>query len=329
MITKKKVLKILVIVFAIGIVVILAGPRIEVDTRLSPFDLPADLDEYIARSEARYADIVPGAEKLIVWANTASKQKTEYAVVYIHGFSATRQEIAPVCDILAKKIEANLFYTRLRGHGRDEETMSNATANEWMNDVAEALAIAKRLGEKVIIIGNSTGAALAVWAAMHEDLREGIYGLVLISPNFYPANPLVGITLLPWGQQIGKAIMGDYREWKPRNALEEKYWTYRYRMEAIFTMMGLVDIVDHLDLSEIKIPVLVIHSDRDQVISVEKLKARYLEIGSKMKRRVTVNDTQDEWGHILAGDILSPKTTGTVVTHIMDFFKFNDKGTSP
>ena len=76
-----------------------------------------------------------------------------------------------------------------------------------------------------------------------------------------------------------------------------------------------------------KIPVLVIHSDRDRIISVIKLKERYQEIGSNIKRRVTVNNTQDEWGHILAGDILSPETTGTVVTHIMDFFKFNDKGT--
>ncbi len=328
MITKKKVVKILVIFFAIGIIVILAGPRIEVETKLFPVHLPADLDGYIAQSEAQYSNIVAGAEKSIVWANTANKQKTEYVVVFVHGFSATRQEIAPVCDILAKKIEANLFYTRLRGHGRDVEAMSNASANEWMNDVVEALAIAKRLGEKVIIIGNSTGSTLAVWAAMHEDLREGIYGLVLISPNFYPANPIVGISLLPWGQQIGRAMMGDYREWEPRNALEEKYWTYRYRIEVIYTMMGLVDIVDHLDLSEMKIPVLVIHSDRDQVISVEKLKERYQEIGSKIKKRVTVNNTQDEWGHILAGDIISPKTTGTVVTYIMNFFKFNDKGTS-
>lgn len=64
------------------------------------------------------------------------------------------------------------------------------------------------------------------------------------------------------------------------------------------------------------------------VISVEKLKERYQEIGSKRKERVTVNNTQDEWGHILAGDILSPKTTGTVVTHILNFFRSNDEGTS-
>jgi alpha-beta hydrolase superfamily lysophospholipase len=323
--TKKRILMILAIFLSVCIVVFLAGPRIKVDTELYPVHLPADLDEYLARSEARYADIIPGTEKSIVWANAANKQKTKYAIIFVHGFSATRQEIAPACNILAEKIKANLFYTRLRGHGRDVEAMSSATANEWMNDVVEAVAIAKRLGEKVIYIGNSTGATLAVWAALHADLRENIDGLVLISPNFYPANPMVGFTRLPWGLQIGRAVMGDYREWKPRNAMEERYWTYRYRIEVLYNMMGLVDLVEDLNLSEMKIPVLVIHSDRDKVISVKRLKERYQEIGSKMKRRVTVNNTQDEWGHILAGDILSPKTTGTVVTHIMDFFRFHNK----
>jgi esterase/lipase len=136
---------------------------------------------------------------------------------------------------------------------------------------------------------------------------------------------MVGITRWPWGLQIGRTLMGDYREWKPRNAQEERYWTYRYRIEVFYSMMALVDMVDNLNLSQMNIPVLVIHSDRDQVISVEKVKERYQEIGSKRKKRVTVNNTQDEWGHILAGDILSPTTTETVVDLIMDFYGFDEK----
>jgi alpha-beta hydrolase superfamily lysophospholipase len=322
---KKKILLCLVICLSIGVVVFLSGPRVEIDTQLHPVHLPEDLDGYLTQSEAQYPDIVLGAEKTIVWADESKKQKTEYAIAYIHGFSATRQEIAPVCDILAGKIGANLFYARLRGHGREGEAMGRATANEWMNDMVEALAIAKRLGEKVLVVGNSTGATLAVWAAMQADLRDSISGLVLISPNFYPANPMVGITRWPWGLQIGSALMGDFREWKPRNAHEEKYWTYRYRIDVFYSMMALVDLVDRLDLSQIKVPVLVIHSDRDQVISVERVKERYQEIGSQRKRIVTVNNTQDEWGHILAGDILSPATTETVVTFIMDFYGFHDR----
>jgi pimeloyl-ACP methyl ester carboxylesterase len=164
--TKKKILVCLIICFLIGAIVFLSGPRVEIDTQLYPVHLPEDLDGYLTQSEAQYADIVLGAEKTIIWADESKKQKTDYAIVYIHGFSATRQEIAPVCDILAKQIGANLFYARLRGHGRGAEAMGRATANEWMNDMVEALVIANRLGEKVLVIGNSTGATLAVWAAM-------------------------------------------------------------------------------------------------------------------------------------------------------------------
>jgi hypothetical protein len=37
---------------------------------------------------------VPGAEKKIIWAGEAA-QKTPLSIVYLHGFSATRQERAP------------------------------------------------------------------------------------------------------------------------------------------------------------------------------------------------------------------------------------------
>ncbi len=319
--TKTKRLAIMFItLLAIGIIVFLAGPRLKVETALDPVDLPADLDAYLTGSEARHPDIVPGAEKAIIWAHPSVKGKTRYALVFLHGFSATRREISPVCDIVAQKLEANLFYARLRGHGRGTEPMGKATANQWMNDTVEALAIAKRLGEKVVLIGNSTGSTLAVWAATHADLGGDIHGLVLISPNFSPANPMAGIARLPWGQEIGRAVMGNYREWEPRNALEAKYWTHRYRIEVLFSMMGLVHVVDGLDLGRLQVPVMVIHSDRDQVISVKKLKARYREIGSTWKRIVTINDTRDEWGHILAGDIISPETTAAAATHIMNFF---------
>ena len=320
--TKRKTIRLLVL-FVLGcLIVFFLGPRVSVDQTIRDVDLPENLDDYLLKSESRFSDIVPGAEKVIVWADRDQKQKTEFAIVFLHGFSATRQEIAPTCDILAAKIGANLFYTRLGGHGRGGEAMGRARANEWLNDVAEAVAIGRRLGDKIILIGSSTGSTLAVWAAMHEGLQQGIQGLVLMSPNFYPANPMSGVALIPWGKQIGQAIMGDIREWKPVNELQAKYWTHRYPSDVVFSMMGLVDLVEGLDLRNMTIPVLVLHSDRDKVISVERVKERYEEIGSSRKQRVTVNNTEDVFGHILCGDILSPKTTDLVVEHIMTFFDF-------
>lgn len=80
-------------------IALLAGPRVDFDTTLEPVQLPADLDAYLAQSEAQFDDIVPGAEKTIVWSGEPG-QKTPLSVIYLHGFSATRQEIAPLPEEL-------------------------------------------------------------------------------------------------------------------------------------------------------------------------------------------------------------------------------------
>ena len=81
-------------------------------------DLPDDLDAYLKQTEARFTDLRPNNEKLIVWADPSKKAKTPLSIIYLHGFSACRLEVAPLCDIVAHDLGANLFYTRLSGHGR-------------------------------------------------------------------------------------------------------------------------------------------------------------------------------------------------------------------
>ena len=161
------------------------GPRIGLDENIRQPSLPADLVRYLNEGESRLGDITPGTEKAIVWANKDERGPTAYAIVYLHGFSASRQEIAPVCDIVAEALGANLFYTRLRGHGRSSDAMAGLSVNELLNDAVEALEIGKRLGNEVVLIGTSTGGALATWLAASEKSGR-IAALVLLSPNFGP-----------------------------------------------------------------------------------------------------------------------------------------------
>jgi hypothetical protein len=77
---------------AIGFVMIfLAGPRTKIDLQLKTISLPEDIDRFLAQSEAKFHDIVPGAEKIVLWAN-ATKTKTPLSIVYLHGFSATHKK---------------------------------------------------------------------------------------------------------------------------------------------------------------------------------------------------------------------------------------------
>ena len=137
-----------------------------------PAAIGNDIDGYLAKREANYSDIKPGAQKQMIWLDPATKSKSPYSVVYIHGFSASLAEVRPVPDLVAKEIGANLFYTRLTGHGRTGDAMAEAKVNDWYNDVAEALAIGRATGGKVIVIATSTGGTLATWAATQPKLMK-------------------------------------------------------------------------------------------------------------------------------------------------------------
>jgi esterase/lipase len=300
--------------------IIAFGPRVKVDTNLPQIEIPADVEMYVKNSEAKYADITPGAEKIIVWHNPAKKDKTPLSVVYLHGFSATRQEVAPLCDIVAKKLGANLFYTRLRGHGRPADALKGVTVNDWLVDTAEAIEIGKRIGDKVIIVSTSTGGTLTAWYGLTQK-TDRIHAAVMISPNFYPARSEARIMTWPWGKQLAHLIIGEYRTWKPQSDRQAKYWSWKQPTEVTVTMMGLVDMVKDLNFQTFSLPLLMILSPKDKVISYPLAKQRFSEASSVKKKLVEVSDSVDTSQHVIAGDILSPNTTERVASDIVSFIK--------
>ncbi|MBF7729927.1 alpha/beta hydrolase [Pseudomonas sp. N040] len=295
----------------------LAGPRTSVDYRPYAGQLPSDLTAYLQQAEAAYPDITPGAEKTIRWASAEHRQ-TNLAIVYLHGFSATRQETAPLCDDLARSLGANLFYTRLSGHGRSNAALGEARAGQWLNDAEEALAIGKRLGRKVIIIGTSTGGTLATWlAATHND--PAILAYVLISPNFAPRDPAAQLLNWPWAKYFVPLLLGEERRWTPLNAEQARYWNHRYPSKVLLPMMALVQTVNAQPLEQVRTPLLLIHAADDQVVSATAASAAFARFGSAHKRRVELQHSQDPSHHVLAGRILAPADTARVAQLIKQF----------
>lgn len=305
------------VVFIIFVLVFLSGPRVDIDTRIDPVSLPENLDKYIAESESRFDDIVPGTEKVIFWAR-GKGVRTPFSVVYFHGFSASRKETAPLADIIAQKLCANLFYTRFTGHGRSPKAMLDGSVNAWLNDGVQALTIGQRIGEKVIVMGTSTGGTIAAWLAT-QPAAGNVAAFILISPNFGPANSMAKILLLPWGGNIAELLIGRERAFKPDNPGHEKYWTCRYPTRALLPMMGLVRLAACADLSRIKAPVLVIYSPSDRVVNPALTETAFKKISAARKLLVPYTGSSDPDQHVLAGDILSPGSTQALGTMISDF----------
>lgn len=283
-----------------------------------PPTLPDDLDAYLAAQEARYADVAAYAKKTICWADAARKQRTPLAVVYLHGFSANRQETAPLADLVAARLGANLFYTRLTGHGRPSHALGDATVEEWLADTVEAMEIARRLGEKIVVIAVSTGATLATWFAAHDQSND-VLAHVLLSPNFMPAKRMAKFVTFPFSRRIIPLLFGKTWRWKPANALHAQYWSGDYPMTANITMMQLVRLVRKADVERIHTPALFFLSPHDQVVNPAETEKMFARFGSKIKQKIYVTDSQDARGHVLAGDVFSPATTPKIASQIVNF----------
>ncbi|WP_419912376.1 alpha/beta hydrolase [Hoeflea sp.] len=310
----------IVVLIILGAIVFYLGPRTEVSTSISfdPAAIGEDVEAYLARQEARFDDIRPGLNKQVVWAYPASRAKTPISLVYIHGFSASPGEIRPVMDIVAEDIGANLYYTRLVGHGRTGDAMAEATVDGWVNDVAEAIAIGRRLGERVILVGTSTGGTLTTWAATQPDLSADVAGIVNISPNYGIQAAGAGLLTIPWARQILGIVAGERRSFEPKNDLQRQNWTHEYPSEAVLPMAELVKLVQNADFSKITIPILFIFSENDTVVRPEMTKSVAGQWGADSEI-VIINDSEDKDHHVLAGDAISPGTTQRTVDIIEDW----------
>ncbi len=278
--------RIAVMFLGLVILIVLAallGPRVAVETkiRFDPSRIGDDPQAYLIREEAKLPDIRDGLEKEIIWANPMIHAKTPLAVVYIHGFSASKEETRPLADKVAEELDANLFYTRLTGHGQGGPAMAEGNVNAWINDYEEALAIGRSIGDKVIVIATSTGASLATWAASQPDASRDVMGMALISPNYGVQASGAEMLLWPWGKQLAELIIGKERSFVPRNALQEKYWTWRYPSTALLPMAALTKLAYDAPVGDAKCPrfsssrTTTRWSDRSERVKSLRAGARY------------------------------------------------------
>ncbi|MDO9523928.1 MAG: alpha/beta fold hydrolase, partial [Gemmobacter sp.] len=264
-------------------------------------------------------DLIPGTEKQIVWAGTAGA-RTPVSIVYLHGFSASSHEIRPVPEKVASAVGANLYYARLAGHGRNGAAMADAMADDWITDMAEALAIGARLGDRVIVMATSTGAALATAGLGTADLRmalpgaDKVAGLIFVSPNYRLRSAAVSRALdLPLADSWLPVIAGFHRSYPAINAEHAKYWTTQYPTAAIFPMARLMRAARSADPTAITAPLLLIYSPDDQVVNPDTALAIASRWGGPVKiMAYRSGPGMDPEAHVIAGDIRSPGLTDPV-----------------
>ncbi|MEP3639108.1 MAG: alpha/beta fold hydrolase [Paracoccaceae bacterium] len=281
--------------------------------------ISGNLDAYFAAREAEFDDIKPGVDKRVVWAGPRNSE-TEWAVLYVHGFSASSEEIRPVPDHVAEYLGANLIYTRLRGHGRSDDALADGSVQAWMTDVAEGLNAARVAGRRVLVISTSTGGTLMAAAAQNSDMMQDVAGIVFVSPNFGINNPAASLITWPAARWWLPMIAGKRRSFEPRNEAHGVYWTTEYPSVAVMPMGALIKAVVALDHSQTSVPALFWYSDQDQVVRSDITAQVAAAWGGATKVVIPkLGPTDDPVAHVITGAIVSPNQTDATTKDILQW----------
>lgn len=310
---------ILAVVVVFGVVAYLTREKADLSARYDGPPIGDDIDAFLAGVEGGVPNLRDGVAKRVIWAGAVG-QKTPLSVVYLHGFSATSEEIRPVPDDVARALGANLYYARLSGHGRDGAAMAEPSAADWVRDLDETLTIARAIGDEVLILSTSTGGTLAALAATEPDLARDVKGMVLVSPNFGLNNPLAFLLSSPFARQWIPLVLGYERSFEVMNDRHAAFWTTTYPVVSALPMKALVNAVMRRDFSTARVPALFVFSDDDAVVrpDISRKVAASWGAGAKILA-VTPGPDDDPNAHVIAGDTLSPGQSGVVATAIIDW----------
>ncbi len=299
------VISIMMLIYILG-----PNPTTPRYTKILP-NVPQQLDsleKYIQIQESIH-NLKPNNEARIIWNNDSTKAITDYAIVYLHGFSASQEEGNPIHRNIAKKFGCNLYLARLAAHGIDTtEELMNMTAENLWESAKQAYTIGKQLGKKVILMSTSTGGTLALkLAAEYPEVAANI----LYSPNIAIKDPNAWLLNNSWGLQIARLVKGsDYNIVKADTNLYKKYWNEKYRLEATVQLEELLETTMNKEtFKNVQQPTLALYyykdeQHEDKVVSIDAIKEMMQEISTptSLKRTIALPTVAN---HVLASPILS------------------------
>lgn len=228
--------------------------------------------------------------------------RTPMAMLYIHGFGASRADGEYVVERLAETLHANTYFMRLPGHGTRMQELERYEFDAYLRASEEALQQVGQLGERRVVIGTSLGGLLATYLAASQPHQ--IAALVLFSP-FYDFVGIGKLLNLPIGIRLATWIEGPIRNTEQPAALRtrvhpdyDKHWYTRELTSSLRVVRDLKRYAARPALfTRVRCPVLLFYDAHDDVASVAAMRTAFAAFGrQRLSRELAV-----EYGnHILA-----------------------------
>ena len=273
---------------------------------------PGALEDHIALLESKHV-LKPDNEARIVWADS-TRRKTPYAIVYLHGFSASQKEGDPVHRMLAKEFKSNLYLTRRSDHGIDTtESLLLFTAERIWNSAKEALAVGTAIGEKVILVSTSTGGTLALMLA--AEYPNQVHALINLSPNIAINDPAAFLLNDPWGLHIARMVIGGKYMSTVNDPRRSPYWNDNYRLEAVVQLQELLELtMTRATFRRVRQPSLTLNyykndAEQDPQVKVSAMLEMHDQLGTPDSLKV-IRAMPRAGAHVLGSDLTSGDIEG-------------------
>lgn len=243
----------------------------------------------------------PDNEARIIFHAAAPHKRRPLALVYLHGFTASQAEGDPAHHALAAACGAHLHANRLHDHGTDEPmAMAGASPGAWREDAEAAFATGLALGERVVLVGTSMGASLALdLAATHGDK---VAALIAWSP---------GIRVFDEEQlHAATQLQGPVVPPGERTPYQRQYWSSVVHSDAYRAIGRLFqERMQPGNLAAIRCPVLFGAwdggpGDSDTLTSVAAMREAFAWLGTPAGDRRFI--AYDHAAHVLANPNRSP-----------------------
>jgi carboxylesterase len=231
------------------------------------------------------ANIIRGADPISVLGDKTG-------ILLLHGFTGSPFEMKYLVEAAQNKgytVEAPLF----KGHGTSVKELKSAHWIHWFEDAKKALFNLRKKCNKIVIIGLSMGATIGLHLAAHYQVE----GVAALSPS---------IKLKPFKLRYCRylyPIIRYIRKNKTKNFSEDfrQLDKMSYPKVPIKSIRQLHELNKHVmdDLTDIYVPILLMHSAKDKVIDAKSVRGMHDKISSAHKIMLQLKES----GHIMSLDV--------------------------
>jgi len=231
----------------------------------------------------------------------AGGKKAPVGVLVLHGFTSHISCVTSI-EALLKERKLPYRFPILRGHGTKPRDLVGVAASDWYEDAEAALWDLLGECERAVVIGHSMGGLVTLDLAARYG--EKIAGAIVAAPALKFADPLAFLT---------PVLSRIVSFWPSPNAYHDKECAKKNQNYPKFPTDAFVELYRYAAevgnrLSFVKVPLVVLHSRKDQVISPRAAQAAMERTSSKDKRIVWFEKS----GHEMFLDLEADAVTAEV-----------------